>query len=205
MNMPKGNGKLHHNKGYAYVDFEDQEAVDAAIKLSECNLDGRRLLIKNSKSYEGRPQGAASAAAAVLSSANGETSGTSAEKGPSTLSKTARRILDKQKNPPSPTLFLGNLGFEIEEEMIREMFEVHASTNRNWQSKKGVPKRKPRKKREEKNQEEDGSGSESSSSASESEPEQEPEKPVAGIRRIRIGTFEDSGKCKGFVLTLLSI
>ena len=49
-------GKKVHNKGFAYVDFSSAEAVAKAIELSEQLMSGRRLLIKNHKSYEGRPQ-----------------------------------------------------------------------------------------------------------------------------------------------------
>ncbi|KAM3076697.1 Nucleolar protein 13 [Clarireedia jacksonii] len=44
-----------HNKGFAYVDFQNADQVKLAIELSEQLLTGRRLLIKDSKSFEGRP------------------------------------------------------------------------------------------------------------------------------------------------------
>jgi hypothetical protein len=37
------------------VDFLTQEAMDRVISRSEENFDGRNLLIKNGKSFEGRP------------------------------------------------------------------------------------------------------------------------------------------------------
>lgn len=43
------------NKGFAYVDFSDEQAFMAAVALSETVLGGRNLLIKNAKSFEGRP------------------------------------------------------------------------------------------------------------------------------------------------------
>src|SRR3569833_2941251 len=43
------------NKGFAYVDFATYEASVAAMALSETELGGRKLLIKDSKSFEGRP------------------------------------------------------------------------------------------------------------------------------------------------------
>ena len=49
-------GKQQHNKGFAYVDFSTADAVEKAIELSEQLLSGRRVLIKNSKSFEGRPE-----------------------------------------------------------------------------------------------------------------------------------------------------
>ncbi|KAI9743907.1 MAG: hypothetical protein M1818_002641 [Claussenomyces sp. TS43310] len=47
--------KKQHNKGFAYVDFSTAEAVEQAVELSEQLLQGRRVLIKNHKSFEGRP------------------------------------------------------------------------------------------------------------------------------------------------------
>lgn len=44
------------NKGFAYVDFSDLGGKVAAIALSETEWHGRKLLIKDSKSFEGRPK-----------------------------------------------------------------------------------------------------------------------------------------------------
>ncbi len=44
------------NKGFAYVDFSDIGGKVAAIALSETEWNGRRLLIKDSTSFEGRPK-----------------------------------------------------------------------------------------------------------------------------------------------------
>lgn len=107
VNLPKGN-RPGHCKGFAYVDFKTQEQLDACIALSESNLSGRNLLIKNGKSFEGRP-----------------------DKG--------------QKNPPSRILFVGNLSFDTTEENLEYHFQ-HCGE----------------------------------------------------IVKIRMATFEDSGKCKGF-------
>jgi hypothetical protein len=43
------------NCRFAYVDLLTQEAMDTVISRSEENFDGRNLLIKNGKSFEGRP------------------------------------------------------------------------------------------------------------------------------------------------------
>jgi len=48
--------KKQHNKGFAYVDFSVPEAIQQAVELSEQLLSGRRVLIKDNKSFEGRPQ-----------------------------------------------------------------------------------------------------------------------------------------------------
>jgi hypothetical protein len=43
------------NKGFAYVDFSTELAMYSAIALTETKMDGRALLIKNAKSFDGRP------------------------------------------------------------------------------------------------------------------------------------------------------
>jgi RNA recognition motif-containing protein len=48
--------RAEHNKGYAYVDFSSKDAVDKAVELSEELLFGRRVLIKDNKSFAGRPE-----------------------------------------------------------------------------------------------------------------------------------------------------
>jgi RNA recognition motif-containing protein len=88
--------------------------------MSEKKLEGRSLLIKDAENFE---------------RADGSKAPTEAEK----------REIKKQKNPPCPTLFLGNLSFDTTEKSIREQFA--------W---------------------------------------------AGDIRKVRVATFEDSGKCKGF-------
>ncbi|MCJ1371262.1 hypothetical protein MMC20_002477 [Loxospora ochrophaea] len=44
------------NKGFAYVDFSTSSAMEQALALSENLLTGRRILIKDAKSFEGRPE-----------------------------------------------------------------------------------------------------------------------------------------------------
>ncbi|KAK5561703.1 Nucleolar protein 13 [Exophiala xenobiotica] len=53
-NPPKHGKEM--NKGFSYVDFSTEESLNAALELSEGLLGGRRVLIKNAKSYEGRPE-----------------------------------------------------------------------------------------------------------------------------------------------------
>lgn len=85
------------------------------------------------------------------------------------LSKTAQKILKVQKQPAGPTLFLGNLGFETTEKSIMQLLEAHRGLGR----------------KEEYDEKEGGSNT---------------SKPVdKWIRKIRLGTFEDSGNCKGCV------
>ncbi|KAF8915209.1 hypothetical protein CPB85DRAFT_1294869 [Mucidula mucida] len=135
-------------RGFAYVDFATPDAKATAISLSERPLLGRKLLIKDGDDFTGRP-----AVAAVEGADDNKPTA------PKTHSKTAQKILREQKQPPAPTLFLGNLGFETTEDSIRQLFEAH---------------RHPKKK------------------------EGDEESKEVWLRKVRMGTFEDSGACKGF-------
>ncbi len=107
-------GKPVHNKGFAYVDFSNAEGVTHAVELSEQLLSGRRVLIKDNKSFEGRPE----------------------------------KAKEEQRNdgkPPSTRIFLGNLSFDTTEDTLKEHFEKCG--------------------------------------------------PVASVK---VATFEDTGKCKGY-------
>ncbi|KAG0147917.1 hypothetical protein CROQUDRAFT_132214 [Cronartium quercuum f. sp. fusiforme G11] len=133
LHMPSGK-KPGQNAGFAYIDFETPEAVEEALKKSESLLGGRKLLIKRSTDYTGRPT-------TKSLEANG-------------LDKGAKKILNKQKQPPAACLFLGNLSFETTTESIMDLFRSNHLTNTEVDD--------------------------------------------VGIRQVRLGTFEDSGKCKGF-------
>lgn len=106
INLPKNsrNGKI---QGFAYVDFTNQDQMIAAIDVSEQVLNGRRLLIKDAKSYDGRPA--------------------------------------KVENDPSRILFVGNLSYDTTDSNLESLFQ-HCGE----------------------------------------------------VVKIRMATFEDSGKCKGF-------
>jgi RNA recognition motif-containing protein len=106
--------KVQHNKGFAYVDFSSADAVEKAVELSEQLLNGRRVLIKDNKSFEGRPQ------------------------------KTKEESRNDGK-PPSRRVFLGNLAFDTTEESLKAHFEK-----------------------------------------------------CGAITSVKVATFEDSGKCKGY-------
>ncbi|KAH9965888.1 hypothetical protein BC827DRAFT_1125129 [Russula dissimulans] len=155
-NASPGELARRENRGFAYVDFATPEAKEAAILMTESPLEGRRLLIKDGDSFEGRPP----------------KPGTSPD-GPSAPgkkghSKFAQRILSAQKQLPAPTLFFGNLGFETTVDSIRGLLEAHRAKEKNeTASSESAPN--------------DGAGAKDS-----------------WIRKIRMGTFEDSGLCKGF-------
>ncbi|CAK7892043.1 hypothetical protein CAAN1_19S01200 [[Candida] anglica] len=112
VNLPKKEKKI---KGFAYIDFPSATQVKSAISLSESILNGRKLLIKDATSFEGRPD------------------------------KDAAATSNLSKNPPSRILFVGNLSFDTTQDNLDEHF-----------------------------------------------------RPFGDITRIRMATFEDSGKCKGF-------
>lgn len=208
---------------FAYIDFQTETDVEIAVGLSEQHLDGRKLLIKSSSDYTGRPTPTLpplDASALVPGGTPG---------GPQTLNKTARRILDKQKNAAGPTLFMGNLGFETTVDEIREMFDAHQKAAGAWAPKvKGAEEdAKPAADGDADAKDSDRDDDDSDASDAESDAEDDDASAVsedesgikagkvrskpdkgpkdlskakdAGIRKIRLGTFEDTGKCKGCV------
>ncbi|EKM79954.1 hypothetical protein AGABI1DRAFT_72681 [Agaricus bisporus var. burnettii JB137-S8] len=159
IHMPsKAGGKpgfKSENRGFAYVDFDSTEDKQAAIALSEQPLLGRKLLIKDGDDFTGRPNQSTENAAITINGVK------------KSLSKTSQKILKNQKQPPAPTLFFGNLGFDTIEDSIRVLLEAH---------------------REKDKRKEQGESTE----------EKEEKEEKSWIRKVRLGTFEDSGKCKGF-------
>ncbi|KAL2823510.1 hypothetical protein BDW59DRAFT_148707 [Aspergillus cavernicola] len=93
---PEKHGKAQ-NKGYAYVDFSTPKALKEALELSEQLLTGRRVLIKEAKNFQGRPE----------KSQDGGKDGAS---------------VAASGRPPSKRLFVGNLGFDTTKEIIEEHF-----------------------------------------------------------------------------------
>lgn len=138
--------------------------------------------------FAGRPETAidpsiASAATPSSSSAAGTTG----------LSKFSQKVLKRQKQPPAPTLFMGNLGFEATADSIRAMIEAHEKVrdDKAKARKKNAEKEKGKKKNDEMDIE-DGK------SEGEGDNDEEERKEVSLVK-VRVGTFEDSGKCKGYV------
>ena len=112
MPAPKENSTASHvkpqNKGFAYVDFSSQAALDEALALSETMLTGRRVLIKDSKSFEGRPK---------------------------KPKESSDPVTAKAAAPPSKRIFIGNLDFDTTKEDIQDHFarcgevlDVHLAT-----------------------------------------------------------------------------
>lgn len=93
LHLPAGRDSRAQNKGFAYVDFKEEQWVTIAVQLSETLLTGRPLLIKDSRNFEGRP----------------ETSKTKA-------------FVDAQAKPPNRKLFIGNLPFDTTRESLEKHF-----------------------------------------------------------------------------------
>ncbi|KAF2729647.1 hypothetical protein EJ04DRAFT_515785 [Polyplosphaeria fusca] len=97
------------NKGFAYVDFSTELAMYSAIALTETKMDGRPLLIKNAKNFEGRPKQAKEEA---IDGTDG-----------------------KDSKPPNKRIFVGNLGFDTTKDELIAHFgqcgdieDVHMAT-----------------------------------------------------------------------------
>ena len=92
------------NKGFAYVDFDSQETLFSALQLTETPFyrSGRNVLVKNARSFEGRPEDHVNAAK--------DESGKSRGKG------------FAEEKPPSKRIFVGNLAFEITKEDLETYF-----------------------------------------------------------------------------------
>jgi RNA recognition motif-containing protein len=91
--------RLNHNqkRGYAHVDFSNSESFEKALLLSETELSGRRVLIKNNVDFEvkGKPRGASGA------------------------------IKEAKKQPQqieSDRVFVGNLSFESSQNGVQAAF-----------------------------------------------------------------------------------
>lgn len=90
--MPAPADGKSKNKGFAYVDFASVEVLNKALSLSEKLLGGRKLLIKNAKSFEGRPE------------------------------KPKGKEEAKTEKEPTKRVFVGNLGFDVTREELAELF-----------------------------------------------------------------------------------
>ncbi|KAI4251886.1 MAG: hypothetical protein LQ352_004592 [Teloschistes flavicans] len=101
------------NKGFAYVDFSNPEALAEALSLGETLLAGRKVLIKDAKNFEGRPE----------------------KKSDDVDAKSSAVGKVKSGKPPSKRVFIGNLSFDTEKEDLEEHFaqcgevlDVHVAT-----------------------------------------------------------------------------
>ncbi|KAK3365776.1 hypothetical protein B0T24DRAFT_682850 [Lasiosphaeria ovina] len=114
------------NRGFAYVDFATLEANVAAIALSETEWNRRKVLIKDSKSFDGRPKKEEPVEGADEDGKDGAAA-------------------PVKKKDMRTKVFVGNLAFTVTEDDLRAHFDK-----------------------------------------------------CGKIRWIKVATFEDTGKCKGY-------
>ncbi|TLD28841.1 hypothetical protein PspLS_03264 [Pyricularia sp. CBS 133598] len=107
----KPGSEKRDNKGFAYVDFAAYDACIAAIALSESDYGGRKLLIKDSKSFEGRPAPAPAATAAGADETKPGSKAGAAGTAAATPSTNTKKI------------YVGNLPYDASEETLRWQFE----------------------------------------------------------------------------------
>ncbi|KAK6514817.1 hypothetical protein TWF506_007179 [Arthrobotrys conoides] len=97
LHVPKSTKYRNQNKGFAYVDFLTPGCISHALKLSERLFNGRKVLIKASTDFNGRPE---------------EDKNKKKEQG----------SINSGTNPPCRSIFVGNLGYEITEQDIFKHF-----------------------------------------------------------------------------------
>ncbi|KAH8917551.1 hypothetical protein BT69DRAFT_1286542 [Atractiella rhizophila] len=120
LRMPKGE---RGNKGFAHASFKTAEAHALCLKLSESTFQGRRLLIKDAENFDGRPDPKKDAVK---------------RDGPRPTADGNKKVKkDAPANDPSPTLFVGNLGFETTSEELQSMFDLHAEKEKDAGIRKG--------------------------------------------------------------------
>ncbi|TWU79118.1 hypothetical protein ED733_008776 [Metarhizium rileyi] len=102
-------GQKAFNKGFAYVDFTDIGGKVAAIALSESEIGHRKLLIKDSKSFEGRPAK--------------EKEPEAVETGPDGKVKYGGGQKKEVDANASRKIFVGNMSFKTTDEDVRRNFE----------------------------------------------------------------------------------
>lgn len=89
------------SKGFGYVRFQDIASATKAIELYNLqNFEGRRLSVQYSI-YRGRPT-------------HGQ--------GRSTDSYDSRTLTERPQNPPTKTLFIGNMSFDMSDRDLNDLF-----------------------------------------------------------------------------------
>ncbi|KAI7826663.1 hypothetical protein BX661DRAFT_183230 [Kickxella alabastrina] len=113
VNLPKKDGKI---SGFAYVDFDKAEPVGLALAYSEQTMGGRAVLIKSASDFT--KTGAPSRVAPSTNEAAAPRSEKpkAADKGKKTPAAA------RNKNPTSPTLFVGNLSFDVKRSDLKTIF-----------------------------------------------------------------------------------
>ena len=146
----------------------------ASFERAVCVANFFLILLVLGDSFEGRPAkaGTSSLETGLGARARGQT-------------KFAQKILSAQKQPPAPTLFFGNLGFETTVDSIRGLLEAH------------------KEKRNASNNDNNTTTTTTSETAIDGGANNDDDDDDPWIRKIRMGTFEDSGLCKGSVVLIL--
>lgn len=148
--------------------------------LSERLLEGRKLLIKLGKptfcdnNHNVRPL-------TVLG--NDHTANPEAR----TPKPVKPKGLEKQPHGESATLFVGNLPFDATEEGLRDMIENSAKSKGPVSKTKVEP------------ESESGSDAEGEAKPAGQTEKKERGGKASGLRKVRLGAFEDTGRCKGYV------
>jgi hypothetical protein len=97
-------------------------------------------------------------------------------------------ILKRQQHPESSTLFMGNLPFDATEEGLRDYIELNADE-----------KAEADLKQEQEDKAEQGETGEGGEEKKADVPERVDPRggKKSGLRKVRLGAFEDTGRCKG--------
>ncbi|EGO02359.1 hypothetical protein SERLA73DRAFT_166802 [Serpula lacrymans var. lacrymans S7.3] len=125
VHMPMKAGSQEDNMGFAYVDFASPDVKVIAITLSERDFQGRKLLIKDGDDFTGRPAAKPTPTEPSTDPNLPSDPSTASTKPAVGQSKFAQKTLRNQKQPPAPTLFFGNLGFETTDEDLKALVEMH--------------------------------------------------------------------------------
>ncbi|KAK5105756.1 hypothetical protein LTR62_002176 [Meristemomyces frigidus] len=97
------------SKGFGYVEFSDQESADRAVReLDQKVLEGRRMAVQYHVQKDRAPRG-------MQSSRDGMQGGRDAMGG-------ARRFGERPSNPPSKTLFIGNMSYQMSDRDLNDLF-----------------------------------------------------------------------------------
>ena len=123
---------------------------------------------------------------------------------PKPLSVPAGAIPKNQLHKESSSLFMGNLPFDASEEEIRDFVETNVKAHRKeTRGEKGDNEDEAEGSGSENDDDsDDGSNDSDEEDESEAEAEGAEKKPhvpttKCGLKKVRMPTFEDSGKCKG--------
>ena len=174
---------------FAYVDFATPELQKIAIDLSESFFEGRKLLIKSGRSR-------CCGGDARLTVGDDHVVKPDAitprpEKAKIRLEPGSAAILKKQIHKESATLFVGNLPFDATEEALRDMIEENATEASGSNAVATPVEAKTEIAGEDVDQEEEGESKEKAEYIDKRGGK------VAGLRKVRLGAFEDTGRCKG--------